>query len=382
MKQQTQTKQLPKGWIKSKIGNVAKVRYGKGLREDLRSTSGKIPVYASAGRVGYHDEALIKHDTIIIGRKGSIGNNFLVKEPSWAIDTVYYLENMKIDINYLFYTLNFSIVKDTSTAIPSLRREELEAIDIAFPESKQLQSQIVSAIETQFSRLEEAVKVLKSVKEKLKIYRMAVLKKAFEKKEDWEEILVKEMGEIVTGKTPKTSIKEYYGGNFCFFKPGDLDGGYNINDSNTKLSKEGASVLNGLPKKSVMVTCIGATIGKTGLNRVEGATNQQINSIIVNKDKFIPEFLYYLFISELGQRKVIDNSSSTTLPILNKGRFEKLEFILPLSLKIQQKIVSSIESKFSVIDKVEEIVNQSLIKAEMLRKSILKSAFEGKLVKI
>jgi type I restriction enzyme S subunit len=42
----------------------------------------------------------------------------------------------------------------------------------------------------------------------------------------------------------------------------------------------------------------------------------------------------------------------------------------------------SIESKFSVIDKVEETVNQSLIKAEKLRKSILKSAFEGRLVKI
>jgi len=48
----------------------------------------------------------------------------------------------------------------------------------------------------------------------------------------------------------------------------------------------------------------------------------------------------------------------------------------------QQKIVQLIEEKFSVIDKVEEAVNKALIKSEQLRKSILKSAFEGKLVKL
>lgn len=52
-----------------------------------------------------------------------------------------------------------------------------------------------------------------------------------------------------------------------------------------------------------------------------------------------------------------------------------------LSKSIQQAIVQEIESKFSVIDKVEEAVNQSLIKAEKFRKSILKSAFEGKLIR-
>ena len=52
------------------------------------------------------------------------------------------------------------------------------------------------------------------------------------------------------------------------------------------------------------------------------------------------------------------------------------------SLQEQAQIVSSIESKFSVIDKVEQVVEESLKKAEKLRKSILKAAFEGKLIKM
>ena len=60
--------------------------------------------------------------------------------------------------------------------------------------------------------------------------------------------------------------------------------------------------------------------------------------------------------------------------------YQKLDFVFP-SLTTQQKIVSEIESKFSIIGKVEEIVNNSLNKTEQLRKSILKVAFEGRLVK-
>jgi len=292
--------------------------------------------------------------------------------------------NKNILNKYVTYFLqsNFSFLnKDLKgSAIPHVKPSKMLELDLRLPEIKE-QQQIVQAIETQFACLDEAIKSLKVVKQKIEIYRKAVLKKVFEKKDGWEESSVKDMGETVTGKTPKTAVQEYYGNEFCFFKPKDLDKGYFVNDSEAKLSKKGLEILKNLPEKSVMVTCIGATIGKTGLNRVEGATNQQINSIIINKSKFVPEFLYYLFISDLGQRSIIDNSSSTTLPILNKGRFEKLKFILPKSLQEQSQIVLQIESKFSVIDKVEQAVEQSLIKAEMLKKSILKVAFEGRLVK-
>ena len=290
-----------------------------------------------------------------------------------------------LDKDYLSYFLKSKFEefnKDMKgTGIPHLKPKNMLESKIRKPSLPE-QTLIVQEIEKQFTRLDASIKSLKSVKQKLEVYRKAVLKKAFEKKDDWEGIYVRDMGKIITGKTPKTSIQEYYGDEFCFFKPGDLDKGYFVNDSVTKLSKKGLEVLKELPEKSIMVTCIGATIGKTGFNRVAGATDQQINSIIVNQNKFVPEFLYYLFVSENGQRNIIDNSSSTTLPILNKSRFENLNFFVTLLKEEQTLIVQSIESKFSVIDKIEQVVEESLKKSEKLRKSILKSAFEGKLVKI
>jgi len=126
------------------------------------------------------------------------------------------------------------------------------------------------------------------------------------------------------------------------------------------------------------VTCIGATIGKTGLIRVAGASNQQINAIIPN-EKIISEYLYYVCISPQFQKSIKDNASSTTLPILNKGRFEKLNIPLPPRVEQQQQIVTEIERRLSVAQEVESAVDVGLRRSSRLRQAVLKKAFEGRL---
>ncbi len=388
-----EVKRLPKGWKEVVLNEVLNYEQPNPyiIKSDILEEETSIPVLtANKGFIkGYTKETKGVYNKVpaIIFDDFTADNkfvNFPFKVKSSAMKI---LTSKRKDVNLKFIFYQMQVQKVNTTTHKRYYLSKYRNLEFLFPINKvnqidfDAQQSIVSAIETQFTRLDEAVKSLKLVREKLRVYRKAVLKKAFEKKEGWEEISVKDMGDIITGKTPKTSVLEYYGEDFCFFKPGDLDNGYFVNNSETKLSKEGIKVLKKLPEKSIMVTCIGATIGKTGLNRIEGATNQQINSVIVNQKIFIPEFLYYLFISETGQRNIIDNSSSTSLPILNKGKFERLKFTVSKSIAEQSLIVSAIESKFSVIDKVEEIVNQALLKAEKLRKSILKSAFEGKLVK-
>lgn len=379
----------------AEVGELCDLRKGKKVKVTQNKTPNSTPYLLIDTLRGFEPEFFtedknyteaVPEDILIVadgansglvgtGLNGAVGSTILRIR----------LNNKNLNKNYFSYFLKSKFEefnKDMKgTGIPHLKSQKMLESKIRVP-SKEEQTLIVQEIEKQFTRLDASVKALNSVKEKLEVYRKAVLKKAFEKKEGWEEIFVKDMGKIVTGKTPKTSILDYYGNEFCFFKPGDLDKGYFVNNSITKLSKRGLEILKELPEKSIMITCIGATIGKTGFNRVIGATNQQINSIIVDRAKFIPEFLYYLFISENGQRNIIDNSSSTTLPILNKSRFEKLSFFITLLKEEQTLIVQSIESKFSVIDKIQQVIDVSLEKAEKLRKSILKSAFEGKLVKM
>ena len=73
------------------IGKLCELKYGKSLRKDKR-THGTVPVYGSNGIVDYHAESLVENETIIIGRKGSIGEIHYVNGPSWPIDTTYFVE--------------------------------------------------------------------------------------------------------------------------------------------------------------------------------------------------------------------------------------------------------------------------------------------------
>ena len=200
----------------------------------------------------------------------------------------------------------------------------------------------------------------------------------FELPKGWEWATLGEIGEITTGNTPSKDNKEYYGGNIPFFKPTDLEQGIDTKFSNDKLSQLGFESSRKLPANTVLVTCIGATIGKTGLISVEGSCNQQINAIVPTKS-IIPYFLYYACVSEYMQNEIKSNASATTLPILNKGNFSKIAFPLP-PLEEQKRIVSEIERWMLFVNAVES-GKSDLQKIIIQAKSkILDLAIHGKLV--
>ena len=292
--------------------------------------------------------------------------------------------------DWIFYAISradfCNIAKSQMTGTAGQKRvpaRVLEQFKIPIPSLKE-QNMITDNIETQFTRLDATIKSLKAITAKLGLYRKSVLKAAFDGKladvSDWVDITVDDLGEIITGTTPSKSKAEYYGNEYCFFKPTDLNAGYYVRTSKDMLSARGSKQARLLPERSILVTCIGATIGKTGFNRVEGATNQQINAVVPDQSKHVPEMLFYLFVSDNMRKQIIGNSSSTTLPILNKSKFSGLRVRIPKKKEEQRKIVDEIESRLSVIEKVATVVSASLEKSEKLRKSILKSAFEGKLI--
>ena len=194
----------------------------------------------------------------------------------------------------------------------------------------------------------------------------------------WEWCKVNDIGEIITGNTPSKDNAEFYKGNIPFFKPTDLEQGKNVINSSDHLSDSGFEQSRQLPINSILVTCIGATIGKTGLISVIGSCNQQINAIIPNKIIF-PLYGYYVCNSNYMQTEIKEHASATTLPILNKGNFSNLLFPLP-PLSEQFRIVAEIEKWFSLIDTIEsEKANlQTIIKQS--KSKILDLAIHGKLV--
>ena len=115
--------------------------------------------------------------------------------------------------------------------------------------------------------------------------------------EGWKSYSLKDIGDVITGSTPSTDNTEFFGSDYPFYKPADLDAGSIISESKDGLSKLGLEKSRFLSKNSILVVCIGATIGKTSIIAKEGASNQQINSIVPNLEIVLPKFLYYLIIS-------------------------------------------------------------------------------------
>ena len=200
----------------------------------------------------------------------------------------------------------------------------------------------------------------------------------FDIPENWAWCRLGEIGEIITGNTPSKSNEEYYGNKYPFFKPTDLDSGYFVTEAQDNLSIKGFEISRKLPIKSILVTCIGATIGKTGFIRREGTCNQQINAIIASKLIF-SEYIYLLCISPYFQNEIIKNASATTLPIINKSKFEKLFLPLP-PLAEQKRIVEKIEELLALVDDLETNKTDLQSYIKQAKTKVLEMAVRGELV--
>ena len=173
---------------------------------------------------------------------------------------------------------------------------------------------------------------------------------------EWNEVKLEDVGKIITGKTPKTSIEDNYGGHIPFLTPSDDMNVKIIKYTNKTLTLKGLNEVKNclIPKNSVCVSCIGSDLGKVVLTSEDTVTNQQINSIIVN-EKFDYNFIYYTMIL-LGKQLNYMSKSSTAVPIINKSTFSN-ELIFVPSLEEQKKIssiLSNIDAKIDNLDKINK----------------------------
>ena len=152
---------------------------------------------------------------------------------------------------------------------------------------------------------------------------------------EWKECVLGDYGKVVTGNTPPTKdIENYENGTYLWASPADLGTHKLISETKTKLSSKGFTKTRPLSKGSVLVTCIGSTIGKTGMATREMSTNQQINSIVVNENND-NEFVYYVVQSAFPH--YLSSIAVQAVPIISKSSFELLPSKRP-SLQEQNKI--------------------------------------------
>ncbi|WP_455582629.1 restriction endonuclease subunit S [Dysosmobacter sp.] len=159
---------------------------------------------------------------------------------------------------------------------------------------------------------------------------------------------LKDLGQIITGNTPKTSETQNYESNdICFVKPSDISD-FEITkllSSEYYISENARNRARVVPKGSILVTCIGI-IGKVSILKVECAFNQQINAIIPDTSIVDSEYLANAIISK--KLYIQEKANAAVVPIINKTQFSELEIPLP-PLEEQHKIAAVLDKASSLI---------------------------------
>ena len=277
--------------------------------------------------------------------------------------------------------VNLTIVRDIQIPLPPL------------PE----QHRIVAKIEELFSSLDKGIESLKTAQAQLKTYRQAVLKWAFEGKltnenvkegelpKGWKWVKISDAGKVQLGRqrSPKNVSNNY---------PTKYIRAANITKDGLDISDVLEMEFN--PKEFVnyqlhygdivLSEASGSPtqIGKPAIWKNQIADCCFQNTVIRPRPNKIAvsEFLYFLFRSFYENGNFAEIAGGVGINHLSAGKFSNMEIPLPPTLPEQHRIVSEIETRLSVCDKLEESITQSLVKAEALRQSILKKALEGKLV--
>lgn len=298
--------------------------------------------------------------------------------------------HLKYVANYLYFSRNKLIEKGAGGAQPNISQSILKELQLPLPPLEE-QQRIVNKIEELFSELDKGIEALKTAQEQLKVYRQAVLKYAFEGKltnpdvqdgelpQGWETKCIGELGNVVRGGSPRPAgDKRFYDGNIPFLKVKDLtrDDKMFVTYAEHSIKESGLHKTRLVNPGTLLLSNSGATLGVPKITSIQTTMNDGVAAFLNLKCE--ATYLYYFWKSLTLQLRAINQGAAQ--PNLNTELIRQQTLNIPKNEVDQIKVVQEIESRLSVCDKIEETIEQELQQAEALRQSILKKAFEGKLV--
>ena len=206
---------------------------------------------------------------------------------------------------YFFYVSGQTLsLQNNSTGIRNLNNKAYQKIEIPVPPLSE-QQQIVEKLDTAFELIDRAkANIEKNIQNAKELFQSKLNQVFSEKGEGWEEKKLKDLGKVQTGTTPPTKDIDNYGNFIPFVKPAHFNKNGEIFTSDSYLSAKGISKSRLINANSILMVCIGATIGKTGFTNIDVTCNQQINTLTPNKE-YNHKFLYFGMISRVFQDKVL-----------------------------------------------------------------------------
>ncbi len=362
-----------------KLGEVCEFVYGDSLKEEIRQR-GKVRVYGSNGVVGSHNEAITSGPTIIIGRKGSIGEVNWSSEPCFPIDTTYYVEKTKkpCDLRWLYFTLlKLDLTRlNKSAAVPGLNRDDAYEQFIPFPDLSE-QRRIAG-------RLEQADQLRRTRRYALElsnIFLPAAFLELFGDPDrnpfDWPEDELGELCDEVLDCPHSTPIYAATRTPYPCVRSSDIQSGY-LDFSEAKYVEKTEyqkRIDRGKPLPGDVIYCReGARFGNAArvLDNTAMCLGQRTMLFRAKPNRAISEFIWAFLTSRGAYRQATRALDGSASPHVNVGGI--VAFRVPvLPLLLQQKFAALVERA----ERLRGVQREALRQADHLFASLLHHAFAG-----
>jgi type I restriction enzyme S subunit len=366
-----------------------------------------------------------------VGKLGILGIDAAINQAVCAIST-----NNSLDQKFLFWYLrsyrNELLNARKGGAQPNISQQIVNDIPLPLPPPPE-QRAIVSKIEQLFSDLDNGIENFKKAQAQLKRYRQSVLKAACEGKlvpteaelakaegctyepaelllarilkerrekskggkykepaapdmsvlsalpEGWHWVNIDQLSEVVRGASPRPAgHPKYFGGNIPWITVGEItkDKKIYLTSVENFVTEEGKKASRFIDEGTFLLTNSGATLGVPKITLISGCINDG-SVALLGLEETLKLYLYFFLFSQTKKLRQINQGAAQ--PNLNTSIVKRIVLPLP-PLAEQRRIVAEVDRRLSVCDKLEATIAESLQKAEALRQSVLKKAFEGKLL--
>jgi len=419
---------LPVGWNMVTLRDVASYINGRAFKPSEWEESG-LPIIRiqnlndhsapyNYSSILHEDKFLVRYGDLLFAWSASLGAHIWHGKDAWLNQHIFRVEpNGSANKKYLYYALKYIVTdlyaKTHGSGMVHITKGPFLATKIPLPLISE-QEAIISKIDELFSDLDNSIEELQKIKMQLGIYRQAVLKNAFEGK------LIKDsIRKNLSNTQQQVDVKPFNSSidialpllphNWCWTTIGEISNGveYGSSKKSLKIGKipvlRMGNIQSGKFKWSDLVyTDDDNEIAKYVLNAGDVLFNRTNSPVLVGKtaiyngeqpaifagylirikhkeyvnSRYLNYYLNSPIARQCGNKLKTDGVNQSNI----NGK-KLCQYPFPLCSPDEQKqVVMEIESRLSVCEQIEQTVDDSLRKAEHLRQSILKQAFEGKLV--
>ncbi|OOX41299.1 hypothetical protein BJL76_19765 [Vibrio parahaemolyticus] len=382
-------------WRDSKIEELCTLHYGKSPK-GIDSDDGIYPIYGTGGIVGSTNDYLYDKPSIILGRKGSIGNIHYVDKPFWTIDTTFYVEAKNCDTKWLYYvfsSLNIEKLNE-ATGVPSLSRNNIYAQMLKAPSDQKEQQKIAEVLSTVDKKIDLIDQKIAET-EKLKT---GLMQKLFsegvgvqDENGNWhahtEFHSIKDvtlpvgwkldnlgtlLEKIVGGGTPSKAKPEYWGGSIPWASVKDFKKPWLSSDcimdtiTNEGLKNSSANLI----EPDVVVIPTRMALGKVAMTKGSIAINQDLKALY---PKNIIDNLFLFYWLQHQASKIESLGSGSTVAGIRLEILKSIDCLYPESISEQKQISRILKCTDSKID----LLIEQKVATQKLKKGLMQKLLTG-----